>query len=187
MKKILITIAATILMLTILAAGALAAACVRFSGTTNVRSGPGLDCSIIGSVNAGSTLDYTGSTCYDNRGVAWYKIRLGRNSGWVSSRYASFTNHGGTASYASGGSGNTGVTRSGSYGAPSGGYVEATDGDTNVRSGPGLGYEILGVLDRGCGASFTGDIRYDNRGVAWYKIRLGRNSGWVSSRYTTLY
>jgi uncharacterized protein YraI len=90
--------------------------------------------------------------------------------GWVSSGYASLSGYSGGVSYSS-----------------SSGTVVATDGDTNVRTGPGLSYSQLGTLYRGSSATYLGDSSVDDRGVRWYKVRYNGKTGWVSSKYTTLY
>ncbi len=65
-------------------------------------------------------------------------------------------------------------------------YVYASDGDSNVRTGPGLGYETIGSLAKGGGATYLGNSSVDNRGVTWYNIDYKGVSAWVSSRYTVL-
>jgi len=69
------------------------------------------------------------------------------------------------------------------------GTVTATDGDSYIRTGPGLGYATLGVLYEGESAEYLDDTQYDWRGVAWYCIALegSMGVGWISSRYTELY
>ncbi|MBR1558943.1 MAG: SH3 domain-containing protein [Clostridia bacterium] len=68
----------------------------------------------------------------------------------------------------------------------SGRNVYARYGDTNVRTGPGLGYASLGTLFKGEGAVYQNEMRYDDRGVAWYRVRWAGQYGWVSSRYTEI-
>jgi len=65
-------------------------------------------------------------------------------------------------------------------------YVYAKDGDSNVRTGPGLGYTSLGVLKKGDSANYLNSSSEDNRGVTWYKIEYKGKDAWVSSRYTVL-
>ena len=67
------------------------------------------------------------------------------------------------------------------------GYVYALTGSTKIRTGPGLYYSEIGTLFQGDSAPYLGDTSYDSRGVAWYRISWEGGSGWVSSRYTTLY
>ena len=69
--------------------------------------------------------------------------------------------------------------------------VVAIDGSTYIRIGNSLDYIDIGVLERGHSLYATGDIEYDNRGVAWYEVCVYYGNGitgygWVSSRYTDL-
>lgn len=61
---------------------------VHLTGNVNVRTGPGLDYSIIGTAYRGDSLRYVGDTSTDYRGVAWYYVYFNGGTGWVSSRYA---------------------------------------------------------------------------------------------------
>ena len=182
MKKTIAAILTLALFLICLSATALAASSVYISGDANVRTGPGLDYGSLGSVNAGSTLDYLGSTQYDGRGVAWYYVSFSGGAGWVYSRYASLTNYSGSATYGGGASGGSYSDNTGYYG----GSVYAS-GDVNVRTGPGLGYGSIGTLYAGRSASYLGSTSYDDRGVAWYQISFNGRTGWVSSAYASLY
>ena len=55
----------------------------------------------------------------------------------------------------------------------------------NVRSGPGLGYRVLGVVYGGTTLPSLGGVSYDSRGVAWYSVSYKGMTGWVSSKYAT--
>ena len=66
------------------------------------------------------------------------------------------------------------------------GYVEAISGDTHVRTGPGRGYESIGVLKQYQSVPFTGKVEYDERPVAWYSVEWDHREAWVSSKYTTV-
>ena len=66
---------------------------VRASGgSINVRSGPGLSYSTVGSVSQGTVFDYLGEISTDGRGVDWYKVSYRDSEAWVSSRYATLEN-----------------------------------------------------------------------------------------------
>ena len=65
----------------------------------------------------------------------------------------------------------------------SAGYVRAT-GDVYLRTGPARRYDTIGVLKNGSRAEYLGQRQLDERGVAWYLVRYGGNTGWVSSRYS---
>lgn len=158
---------------------------VYVSGDSNIRSGPGLGYTLIGTANAGSTLTYLGSTSYDGRGVAWYMVSFGSGSGWVSSTYTVLGAYSSAPNtYGAGANNAPSYDYSSSY---YGSYVKATGGDTNVRSGPGLGYSVLTTMYKGNTASYLGSSSVDGRGVAWYKVSYGGYTGWVSSTYTSLY
>ena len=147
-------------------------ASVYISGNCNVRYGPSLSYDTMGTAFKGDVLYGTGDINTDSRGVDWYSVRFKNSEGWVSSVYASI---GGGATY---------YDDDDDYGDT----VVGTDGDSHVRTGPGLGYSKLeGVLHKGGSATFLGETSVDNRGVVWYKISWNGSSGWVSSRYTTLY
>ena len=62
--------------------------------------------------------------------------------------------------------------------------IGGVTGDTNVRTGPGLNFKIIGVLHNGDEAKYLGKSAIDNRGVKWYKIDWEGRNAWVSSRYT---
>ena len=160
---------------------------VFFNGDTNVRSGPGLDYDTIGGVGAGSTLPWTGGTLLDNRGVTWYCVEFLDGEGWVSSRYSMLSDQEGAATYGSGGAGYSGYSSESYSASESATTVFGAGGDSNIRSGPGLDYPVLGTLPEGGTAVFLGGVSYDSRGVAWYQISWNGGTGWVSSRYTSLY
>lgn len=63
--------------------------------------------------------------------------------------------------------------------------IKAT-GDVNVRKGAGLAYDSLGVIYKGDTLEFLGQIKADDRGVYWGKVRYKGQSGWVSSKYAKI-
>ena len=42
-------------------------------------------------------------------------------------------------------------------------------------------------MQKGESATYLGSYSTDERGVVWYQVRFEGQTGWVSSRYTTLY
>ena len=66
------------------------------------------------------------------------------------------------------------------------GYVVATSGDTNIRTGPGLDYGVLDAMQMNTRLPFAGGVEYDDRGVAWYSVIWKNTEAWVSSRYTEI-
>lgn len=150
-------------------------------GDSNIRSGPGLDYSTIGSMAKGSGAPYLNESSIDDRGVAWYKIDYNGKTGWVSSRYTTLrsgTWSGGTTSVSSSAQSSNSSGKS---------YVKGTSGKSNLRTGPGLSYSEVGVLHKGETASFLNETSTDDRGVIWYKVSFEGKTCWVSSKYTTLY
>lgn len=137
---------------------------VLATGDANVRTGPGLEYASIGVLKKGNTLEYLNEISTDSRGVIWYKVQYDAWSvGWTSDKYTSIS---GEVNY---------------------GYVKATGGQSNLRSGPGLEYSDLGVLKEGNTADYLGVSSTDNRGVVWYRISYNGLDCWVSSKYTTLF
>ena len=63
-------------------------------------------------------------------------------------------------------------------------YITGDSGKSNVRLGPGLKYNSIGVLHKEEEAKFLGKTSTDERGVVWYKIDWHGREAWVSSRYT---
>ncbi len=63
--------------------------------------------------------------------------------------------------------------------------IKAT-GDLNVRTGPGLGYGILGSIKKGEKLPFKGEVKKDSRGVYWGRVEYKGQPGWVSSKYAKL-
>ena len=99
--------------------------------------------------------------------MTWYKISYRGYTGWVSSKYTSFSGNG--------------------YVAPSySGTVYGSGGDSYIRSRPNLSGAQLGLFPDGASASYLGSSSVDSRDVTWYKISYRGTTGWVSSRYTYL-
>lgn len=176
MKKIF----SIILMLALLAFGAAALAedYIYISYNANVRTGPGLGYSSIGSLNGNSTVAYAHESAYDSRGVCWYKVWFGEGAGWVSSSYAWPTNEPGAVEYGGGGNIAGMFWHAGS--------VVLAEGDVNVRTGPGLGFAIVDTMLTGETADYLGVSSSDERGVTWFNVQFDGNEGWVSSTWASL-
>ncbi|KAF0106636.1 MAG: peptidase S9 family protein [Anaerolineaceae bacterium] len=133
----------------------------------NVRSGPGVDYSLLGMLNAGETVQVTGQS----GDGAWFQIFYSAGSGgigWVSAQYVD-----------TGGQPVPTLT-------PQGGSVSGPAGTVtqrlNVRSGPGTNYEALGILEVGATVSLTGK----NETGAWMQIVYSGGPGgrgWVTAQY----
>ena len=147
---------------------------VHATASVNVRAGAGTGYDDIGTLAKGEQVLYLGTYDYDSRGVMWYKVEYySMGTGWVSSVYSELVF--GTES---------GVEENGTP--VVGYYVEATAGNSNLRSGPGLTYDDLDTMQKGEVASYLGSYSTDERGVVWYYVRFDGQIGWVSSRYTAL-
>lgn len=86
MKKRMVRVVVAALALMLLCAAALAE--VRTTGNVWMRKGPGLSYEAVTSFTEGKTLEYLGESSVDERGVTWYKVSSGKNTGWVSSKYS---------------------------------------------------------------------------------------------------
>lgn len=142
------------------------ASSVQTTGDVNIRSGPGLNYSVLGTLRLGTTVTYLDESKADQRGVAWYKISYGNITGWVSSRYSVITD--GQSSMSSTGS------------------AVIITGDVNLRSGPGLQYDVISSISSGSTITYLNGTTNDERGVAWFKVSYSGISGWVSSKYAHL-
>ena len=147
---------------------------VRATASVNLRSGPGASYDDIGTLARGEQVPYISSST-DGDGNVWYQVQYySYGTGWVSAIYSEVVY--GTSS----GVADTTTNVAGSY-------VKATNGKSNLRTGPGLGYADIGTIQNGETATYLGSYATDERGVVWYQVRFEGQTGWVSSRYTTLY
>lgn len=135
------------------------------TGDSNVRTGPDMNRTKLGVLKVGDAAKYLNETSVDYRGVVWYKIQWKGESAWVSSKYTRLSNTGS-------GSSDT---------------VVADSGDTYVRTGPGKDYGSFDIMYYGDEAAYLNKSSVDSRGVVWYKISWYGDTGWVSSKYTSLY
>ena len=101
----------------------------------NVRSGPGTDTDVSGTLGAGTAVSVIGET--DN----WYIVSTGSGTGYVSKSYLSTTQPSGTSSGSTGSSGSSGGATSGtSY--ISGTVTSASDGSITVAGDDGNTYVV---------------------------------------------
>lgn len=147
---------------------------VRATGRVNVRSGPGVGYDSINTMEEGEQVVYLGNSSYDSRGELWYQVQYySYGKYWVCSAYCELVN-----------TGSAGVaTDAGIMGS----YVQATGGKSSIRSGPTLDSDVLCTLHKDEIAAYLGRSSIDERGRVWYNVFFGGVTGWVSSRYTTLY
>ena len=126
----------------------------------NVRSGPGLNYGVVGSVNSGDSFAVTGVS------GDWYKVDYKGTSAYINSSYLSVG--GSTSSTAT----PAPQTQSGTQtaGVITGNYVR-------MRSGPGTNYSILGTYNNGTKMTITG------QSGDWYAVTYGGMTGYVSKQY----
>jgi len=185
MKKFFAAMLAAAILMCMSASVALAASYVYITGTVHVHSGPGVGYSEIAILKKDSTVTYMQQTRTDSSGNKWYRVSFGTNNtiGWVISKYASLTDTPGDATYGSGANAGDGTEYG--FGYWNTNEVIAT-ARVNVRSGPGLKYEILTTMHEDDTAVYLGNTSYDERGVMWYNISFDGKTGWISSTYAQL-
>ena len=130
---------------------------IRMTGNSYQRKVPDPDGDILTTAHKGEEYEYT-DVEYDDRGVAWYYIKIAGRYGWVSSKYTEEIG-------------------------PSGDYLYAT-GDTNIRKSANKESKSYGTMKKGTYALYLDDYEYDERGVVWYYVNYNGTKGWVSSKYT---
>lgn len=126
---------------------------VRIVGTDvlNVRSGPGVEYEMVGAVYRNQTFVCLGE---EN---GWYAIEYNDGVGYISGKYAQLLQGG--------------VQK-----------AEIIDTDVlNVRSGPGVEYEMIGAAYRGQTFVYLGEEN------GWYKIEYNGGIGYISGKYSRLF
>ena len=142
---------------------------------TYVRSEPKIAKNIVKELSANETYEWGGHIVYDDRGVAFYDIFYGNYKyGWVSSLHADLWDSDTRMAYAL------------SYDDAENTHVFITK-DVSVHSDAGSKYEVIGQLERGTIASFTGYKKKDSSGNQWYQVKYQGISGWVQSNCAVIY
>ncbi len=141
-------------------------------GELNVRSGPGELAPKLGTVTLGSQLFLIGRSA-DGQ---WLNVRsqFGRNS-WVA---AEFT----TAGPLAGGGADTDTTAvetTNTVPITNEAYVVVNAPFLNVRSGPGVNYTILGIVEGGDQLPIIGT----NESRTWFNVTTPFGDGWVSDAF----
>jgi len=123
--------------------------------TLNVRSGPGTNNPIIGSLKHGEKITVT------EENSSWYKLTFSGKTGYVSRSFTTDAAPSNTNTDSSG-------QKTGTVNAP---------GGLNVRSGAGTNYPVIGGLANGAKVTITG------QSGSWYKIKYGASEAWVSASF----
>lgn len=121
----------------------------------NVRSGPGLNHSVIGSLARGETVTVTGPSA-----GGWAPVRSQGRRAYVAAQYLSGVR--GTAAVAASGSSS----------------AARTVADLNVRTGAGTDNPVVTTLPRGTRITLTGRTQGD-----WSQISLKGRSLWVNNAW----
>lgn len=183
MKRFISLMIAALLLFSLSVPAMAASDYVYFTGSCHIYEGPGRSYEALGIINKNSTLKYLG-TSKDVGSTTWYKVEFNYRDGWASDKYCYLTASSGKATYGDGGTGasDEGYT-SGSFKYGANVYI---NGNCNIRSGPALEYDSLGVAHKGKTMTGTGSISTDSRGVDWYSVKYDGDEAWVSSVYASL-
>lgn len=138
----------------------------------NVRTGPGPGHSILTTVKGGAELLVTAIAS----GNIWYQVETSAGAGWINrtftvtrGSFANVTRIGGPELA-------TGATDL-PAGAP---HLVVNTSYLNVRTGPGIGHEVLTVVKGGAKLIVTAI----DGGRVWYQVETSAGTGWVNSTYT---
>jgi N-acetylmuramoyl-L-alanine amidase len=141
----------------------------------SVRSGPGSEYAVIGTVHQGEQVQAIGR----NSANTWVKIRALTSGleGWLGVAYVQLTVNITNLPILDSSSPTATTTP-----APTTGTAVINTGALNVRSGPGAGYGILTVTYQGHVVTLLGRISNSS----WVKIRTSANvEGWVNASHMT--
>jgi uncharacterized protein YgiM (DUF1202 family) len=131
----------------------------------NLRSGAGINYSVIGSGVTGTTVTATGKVS----GV-WYEVKMGSKTGWMSSEYLSKISVKPAPAPAP-----APASASSSTGA---GIQYKTTIYLNMRSGAGFNSAVIGAGPTGTIVTATGKSN-----GTWLEVKMGNKTGWMSSDY----
>ena len=138
------------------AAAQTASATTQMTATVgvNIRSGPSTKTAILGGLYRGQTVTAISSS------QGWTKIKFAGSTAYVASRY---------------------LTKGAELPTPKKigpGTVKVTTTALNLRTGPGLSYQVIKVLKDGARVTMTGKTA---RG--WAQLVSGKSTGWSSMQY----
>lgn len=149
------------------------------SDIVNVRSGPGTDSDIVGSVITGGKVTVTGET------AGWYQVSVNGVAGYIRKDFLSSTQTATPSTTDPSSSASSGTPAAGSAAAAeiatstnysSASTLYTTDG-VNVRSNPGTDSGVLATLGSGSAVTVIGET--DN----WYIVSTGSGTGYISKAY----
>ncbi len=158
------------------------ATAVIATGALNVRSGPGLEYSVVTVVNQGNVVNLLGR----NANSSWAYIQTAAaKTGWVNASSSYITPSVAISSLPLVTTSTATPTATPTHTptpAPSTATALVATGALNVRSGPGVTYSVLTVTTQGQTVTLLGR----NANSSWAKIRLSNGTeGWVNSSLIT--
>ncbi len=133
------------------------------TGFLNIRSGPGVDYTIIATVPGGAKLPVLAIA--EDR--LWYQVSSAAGDGWVNSYYTV-------------GRGDFSVFSPVRTETPAGPHLVVNTGNLNIRSGPSINHRIITTVPGGAKLPVIG-IASDR---LWYQVSSEGGDGWVNSYYT---
>lgn len=139
----------------------------------NVRTGPGVSHGIITDLPGGATLPVTMLSA-DRK---WYEVSGDFGMGWLHSAYAVPRGDFSTVPWAGAPSNIAGDAEDV---ASSSAHLVVNTAYLNVRTGPGVGHNILATVR---GGTKLAVVAKDIGGV-WYQVTTSAGIGWVNTRYT---
>lgn len=143
------------------------------SDVVNIRSGPGTDADIVGTLAAGGKVTVTGETS------GWYQVSVNGVTGYIRKDFLTSTQT--TTPSTTSAANSTSDSASAAEIASASNYSSAstlytTDG-VNVRANPGTGSGVLATLGAGSAVTVIGET--DN----WYIVSTGSGKGYISKSY----
>lgn len=132
----------------------------------NIRSGPGVNYRVVGWLPYQQTAQIIGRNA-DN---SWWQINYGDVTGWVSGYYSQ-PEAGLDVTEIPITEGNVPTN-----------YTLTATANLNIRSGPGIVYDVVGWLPY----QQTAQVIGRNADSSWWQINYGNVTGWVSGVYTAL-
>ena len=151
--------------------GGMGTATVTGAYFLNVRSGPGLSHNVVTKVARGDVLNLLG---YRDSAGTWVMVSLSNGTqGWVHAGYVRTSVPVSSLTVWTGQSGNGGTGTGQGNGTVNTAYL-------NVRSGPGISYNVLTVIARGASVTLT----HRNAAGTWVRVTLPSGTqGWVNASY----
>ena len=144
------------------------------TNSVNVRSGPGTNNRVVGSLSSGAAVTITGEG-KDSSGKTWYKIKYSGGEGYMRHDFITLDNT------ESGDDSNT-DDNNGSDGTTNG---KVNGNSVRVRKGAGTSNDVVKTVNAGFAVIITGEAK-DSSGAKWYKVTFTGGEGYIHSDYVTI-